>query len=238
MGRILKAYETRFRWLLQRVRARRLDQGVRQLVQQARQLSLRERVSEAEGLTRVHERLASQPRYRAANQLAAPDIIFCDAGLGGLARWLRAAGYEVFWEASVDDDELLRQARACRATILTTDSMLMERRVLRERVIPSLWLPPTLSIDEQLRLVFREFNLAARAPRCMTCGGELLPADKEANRDRIPPKTYRWLDQYFTCGRCGRLFWHGTHWRRIAEALGTLGAVPRPELDADRGGRR
>ena len=238
MGRILKAYATRFRWLLQRVRARRLDQGVRQLVEEARLLSRMERVSEAEGLTRVHDRLARHPRYRAPNPAAAPDLFFCDAGLGGLARWLRAAGYEVFWEAGIDDDDLLRQARAHCATILTTDSMLMERRVLRERVIPSLCLPPTLSIEDQLRLVFREFNLAARAPRCMTCGGELLPADKEANRDRIPPKTYRWLDEYFTCCRCGRLFWRGTHWRRIAEALEASGAVPRTELDADRGGRR
>ena len=219
MGRIRKAYETRFRWLLQQVRARRLDQGVQQLVQQARQLSLKQHLSEAEGLMRVHERLAIHPRYRATTGPGAPDPFFCDAGLGGLARWLRAAGYEAFWEAGIDDDELLQRARELVATILTTDSMLMERRLLRDRVIPSLWLPPTLSIAEQLRLVFREFGLAARAPRCMSCGGELRRSNKEALHERIPPKTYRWLDEYFRCSQCGQLFWHGTHWQKIAAVL-------------------
>jgi uncharacterized protein with PIN domain len=41
----------------------------------------------------------------------------------------------------------------------------------------------------------------------MSCGGELLKGDKEALRERIPPKTYRWLGEYFVCGRCGKLFW-------------------------------
>ena len=27
----------------------------------------------------------------------------------------------------------------------------------------------------------------------MSCGGELRPGDKEALRERIPPRTYRWL---------------------------------------------
>ena len=222
MGRILKAYETRFRWLLQQVRARRLDQGVRFLVERARQLSATEHISQAEGLTRVCERLASRPRFRAANQHRAPMSFFCDAGLGGLARWLRAAGYEAWWEAGIDDNDLLREARARGATILTTDSMLMERRVLRERLIPSVWLPPTLRIAEQLRLVFLEFGLKPGAPRCMSCGGELKRGNKEELHEQIPPKTYRWLDEYFVCSQCGRLFWQGTHWQRIRKSLESL----------------
>jgi uncharacterized protein with PIN domain len=86
------------------------------------------------------------------------------------------------------------------------------------------WLPPTLGIPEQLALVFREFGLTLRVPRCMSCGGELRRGDKEALKERIPPKTYRWLDEYFVCARCGKLFWHGTHWRRIAKALKALKA--------------
>jgi hypothetical protein len=142
-----------------------------------------------------------------------------------LARWLRAAGYEADWEPDIGDDRLLREARRLAATILTTDAMLMERRLLRDRVIPAFWLPPTLSIADQLALVFREFGLALREPRCMTCGGEVSPASKEALRERIPPRTYRWLDEFFVCRRCDKLFWHGTHWQRIVGRLHTLAAV-------------
>ena len=219
MSRILKAYETRFRWLLEQVHARRLAEGVEYLVQKARRVSASEEKPLSAGLTEVYERLALQPRFRPARAQPPPGLFFCDAGLGGLARWLRGAGYEALWEAGIDDDDLLLRARRLGATVLTTDSMLMERRILRDRLIPSFWLPPTLSIADQLELTFREFGLRRRAPRCMKCGGELQAGDKQALQARIPPKTYRWLNEYFVCGRCGKLFWHGTHWLRITKTL-------------------
>jgi len=106
--------------------------------------------------------------------------------------------------------------------ILTTDSGMMERRVLRDNTIISMWLPPSLSIPDQLATVFREFRLRVGEPRCMSCGGELGRESKEALKDRIPPKTYLWLDEYFVCKRCGKLFWHGTHWVRIQRTINSL----------------
>lgn len=222
MSRIQKAYETRFRWLIQQVKARRLDQGVQWLLRKAHRLTIEKGTSPADGLMRVYDQLAARPGFQRRVALVPPVGFFCDAGLGGLARWLRAAGHEAKWEAGIDDDILLQKARKTSATILTTDSMLMERRVIRDRIIPAYWLPPTLTIPEQLRLVFREFCLTLRERRCMSCGGELRRADKESLRDRIPPKTYRWRDEYFLCARCGKLFWHGTHWERIQSELQTL----------------
>jgi uncharacterized protein with PIN domain len=119
----------------------------------------------------------------------------------------------------IDDDQLLQRARETSTTILTTDSMLMERKVLRDRLLPALWLSPALELAEQLAQVFREYRLELRPSRCMSCGGELLPVDKEALRQRIPPRTYRWINEYFVCSRCGKLFWHGTHWQRIVRTL-------------------
>ncbi len=225
MSRILKAYETRFRWLLQQVRARRLEQGVAWLVAKAQRLGDEGGVPLSESLTRVYEELAAKPFFTNANGLPGPEEkirFFCDAGLGGLARWLRAAGYEADWEPRIDDAELLERARKLSAAVITTDSMLMERRVVRDRLIPVLWLPPILSIGDQLTRVFREFGLSVRTPRCMSCGGELVAADKQALRGEIPPRTYRWLNDYFVCSRCGKLFWHGTHWRRIVKVLNGL----------------
>jgi uncharacterized protein len=204
------------------VQARRLEQGVQWLVAKAQRLSAREDLSLADALAQVYEHLATRKPFQQSASQPAPDLFLCDAGLGGLARWLRAAGYEAAWQPDIADDELLRQARALPATVLTTDAMLMERRLLRDRIIPAFWLPPTLSIAEQLALVFREFGLTLRGPRCMNCGGELRRGSKEVLRERIPPRTYRWLDEFFVCGRCDKLFWHGTHWHRIMEALASL----------------
>jgi len=232
MSRILKAYRTRFHQALSKVRARRLEQGVEWLVRKAERVSKEERISRAEALTRVSEELARRPRFQSSKraQPHTPDeiVFFCDAGLGGLARWLRAAGYCAFWEAGIADDVLLRKAREAGAAIVTTDSMLMERRVLRDGVIRAMWLPPTHSISEQLARVFREFELSVGKPRCMSCGGKLIPGDKEELKERIPPRTYRWLNEFFVCASCGKLFWHGTHWQRIVERLKTQTS---PELD-------
>jgi uncharacterized protein with PIN domain len=219
MSRIQKGYEIQFRALLQRVHARKLDQGVQWLFSKAQALRTEKQLSLADALTHVYLQLAARkPLYKP--QRPAGSILFlCDAGLGGLARWLRAAGHGAVWLPDIEDAALLREAQRLSATILTTDSMLLERRLLREGIIPAFWLPPTLRIQEQLKLVFCQFGLNVQEPRCMSCGGELRSAQKEALRERIPPKTYHWLNEYFLCLSCNKLFWRGTHWQHITNEL-------------------
>ena len=192
------------------------------MVDQANGLALREGLPLADALGRVESELLARPYLRGDRPPPAPETFHCDAGLGGLARWLRAAGYDARWIEGIADDNLLRIARENGGAVLTTDSLLMERRVVRDRVIPALWLPPTLHVGRQLALVFREYGLKPGEPRCMSCGGELDRVAKEALRERIPPKTYRWLDEYFVCRRCGKLFWRGTHWQKIGAKLRRL----------------
>jgi uncharacterized protein len=221
VSRIRKAYELRFRELLQAMGARRVDAGVGWLVNKAQALSLTKAIPLADALTRVHNELSKKfPRKRNFR----PARFLCDAGLGGLARWMRAAGQEALWQPDIEDDQLLLRARDLGATVLTTDGMLMERRVVRDRVIPTFWLPPTLSIAQQLQIVFREFNLSVGESRCMSCSGQLRRVDKEVLKQRIPPRTYLWLDEYFVCNDCDKLFWRGTHWERIRYELDRLSA--------------
>jgi uncharacterized protein with PIN domain len=220
MSRIQSAYEHRYRELLQRFGARRPNQGVHWLLRRAQRLKKQEQLSPADALTRVARDLAAKSLKTRKAACDGNDLrFFCDSGLGGLARWLRGAGYDAFWEPSIDDFKLLQKAKGLSATVLTTDSLLMERRVVRDHVIPALWLPPTLSIPEALAFVFHEFGLKKREPRCMSCGGELRRESKEALGERIPPKTFKWLDEYFVCSRCGKLFWRGTHWQKIENEL-------------------
>lgn len=231
MGRIEKAYETRFRWLLRSVHARRVGQGVNWLMARAARLKVEKQSSLSEALAVVAQDLATRPAFHRRWAPVHAERFYCDAGLGGLARWLRAAGYDAAWQPGIDDSLLLEKARESAAAVLTTDSMLMERRLIRDRVISAFWLPPTLSIAQQLVLVFREFGLVLRERRCMACGGALLPSSKEALRDRIPPRTYRWRDDYFLCNRCGKLFWHGTHWDRIQRELASVsGKISGPQF--------
>jgi uncharacterized protein with PIN domain len=79
--------------------------------------------------------------------------------------------------------------------------------------------PVSLGKREQFAYVRDALELPLKTARCMACGGRLSPVDKASVRERIPPRTYPWLDDYFLCQRCHRLFWEGTHWQRIKVTL-------------------
>jgi uncharacterized protein with PIN domain len=250
MRRLESGFRRRFRSLLILVRPRRLEFGVELLLGRARERSVREGQPLAEALAavylftqqRVFRRLAVTGACTRAeapwSKLAAGTPSFlCDESLGGLARWLRAGGYEAQVRhlraeprslGRPGPDALLAEAAARALVLLTSVDDLLDRRLVREGRVLALWVPTGLEPTTQLHLVLADLGLGLREPRCMACGGELEARAKEAVAERIPPRTARWKDDYWTCLCCGRLFWKGTHWERIARALsGAAGAGAR-----------
>jgi uncharacterized protein with PIN domain len=143
----------------------------------------------------------------------------CDAMLGGLARWLRAAGADAWWRADVDDWELVQLALREGRVLLSSDTGIFRIGIVRDGDLPSLFIPHGLSKAAQLALVLGHFGLTVGEPRCMTCGGELREVPKEQVRDRVPPRSFAWQEHFYECQGCGGIFWKGTHWQRIADAL-------------------
>jgi uncharacterized protein len=232
--RLEAGYREKFRTLLAKVRPRRLDFGADLLVRRAREMRIREGIPLGRALARVYEatrvRVEKRLAVTAACSLSgvplgqepvAPRFV-CDASLGGLARWLRAAGYETLWMENAKAEELLQQARSSGATLVTTDSRMIERSVVRNGEVPAQWIPSDLPRLAQLHMLMRDLGLKVRDPRCMSCGGELRAVPKDEVADRIPPRTARWKDDYFVCSGCGQLLWQGTHWERIARRLADL----------------
>jgi uncharacterized protein with PIN domain len=232
--RLEAGYREKFRTLLAKVRPKRLEFGADLLVRRAQEMRIREGIPLGRALARVYEATRVRVEKRLAKTVAcsltglplgrepeAPRFL-CDASLGGLARWLRAAGYEAKWQEKGGADELLRRARADGATLLTTDGRMMERTVIRDGSVQAQWIPSDLPRIGQLRMLMRDLGLKPRAPRCMSCGGELRAVPKEEVAERIPPRTARWKDEYYVCSGCGQLFWEGTHWERIVRRLSDL----------------
>ena len=52
--------------------------------------------------------------------------------LGGLARWLRAAGYDASWRAGVEDWDLVRQAIREKSVLLTSDTGIFRIGIVRD----------------------------------------------------------------------------------------------------------
>ena len=245
-GELKEAYERATRSLLWRVRPRRLQARVQNVLEIADRNSGGRGRSEALAAIFAHRRkrvirtlcrraLANSPEDALERQTAklqsfleqnVPSVPYhpsadfmCDAGLGGLARWLRVFGYDAAFWPDVDDDDLLRKQLATSAILLTTDRRLLERGIFTRGAIPAVLVPVSLTKGEQFWHVARLLQLPRKAPRCMTCGGRLMLTDKAQVLDRIPPKTRPWLHDYFVCSRCDQLFWEGTHWQRIEKQL-------------------
>jgi len=217
VGRIRKFYERRFGELVAKQEATGKS-DIYSLFALADQRSWEQRTKRDLNLAILHADL----RRRVGETENFPQRFYCDVGLGGLTRWLRGAGYEAFWKPDLDDAAVIRETERLKATLITTDSLMMERGVLRDGLVPWVWVPSSLTCEEQLMIVLRELQLSLHESRCMHCGGVLRRVEKADVADRIPPRTAVWLDEYFVCADCGQLFWRGTHWKRINEELRRL----------------
>lgn len=144
---------------------------------------------------------------------------FCDAMHGGLARWLRAAGYDALFEYGIDDGELVRRAGNEGRVILSSDGPLFERTVIVSGQVKAVYVPQQLSRTEALQFVMGKLGLVRREPRCMACGGELDEVAKHTVMDEAPPLAYRNCERFWRCRRCGKLLWRGTHWQKITRRL-------------------
>src|ERR1041384_4288902 len=101
MSRTRKAYRSKFRIQLARFGARKLEKGREWLDAKVERLCAAQQVSLDQALSRVDQtlqlKLRRWRRNRARRGLVGPSAnrppsFLCDASLGGLARWLRAAG--------------------------------------------------------------------------------------------------------------------------------------------------
>jgi len=232
-GRIEHGFRARFRALVGWSGAEGADVAAGRLVSEAIATAASERTTLAHALASVWLREltaakrawierpvgpAGAPPWARFDE-ANPARFLCDPSLGGLARWLRAAGYEARLAPGVPGHRLPDEALRRGFVLLTSEAEVLDRRIVADGSLVVVWVPSALTMAEQLHQAAVELGLTRREPRCMACGGGLVPTAKEAVRSRIPPRTALWQDDYFVCAECDRLFWRGTHWERIAATL-------------------
>lgn len=145
-----------------------------------------------------------------------------DVNLGGLARLLRLLGFDVWWSADADDAELAAISAARRRILLTRDRGLLKRRVITHGLFVHAEQPKRQVVE-----VIRRLDLGARlAPltRCLHCGGRLKAVTKDEVLDELQPLTRRYYDDFSRCEGCGRIYWRGTHYRRLVGLVDELRA--------------
>lgn len=162
-----------------------------------------------------------------------------DSNAGKLARWLRMMGYDTLFFRDIDDGRLVELALREGRVLVTRDTQIARRRAA---VSGSLRVVLTREDDprRQLLHVLAELDLDWRGmefTRCLECNRPLLPRGREEVKGLVPPFVFRTQARYMQCPSCGRVYWHGTHWQRMKQALEEIGAG-RPGLPRGPGGAR
>ncbi len=140
-----------------------------------------------------------------------------DAMLGRLARWLRALGFDTAYDKAITDEELVRRAFEEGRYMLTRD-----RRLLEQWRIHGCLVVESEAPLEQLREVVAHLGLRppeALFTRCLVCNRELVPAGADEVESRVPPAVRERHDAFVRCRDCGRVYWEGSHARRMRSAL-------------------
>jgi uncharacterized protein with PIN domain len=136
-----------------------------------------------------------------------------DVHLGRLARYLRLLGFDTAYGDSSEDRDLAAVSREQGRTLLTRDRGLLKRSAVTHGYFVRGRLP-----RRQIVEVMRRFDLVRNVTpftRCLSCNGPLTPVAKADVLDRLPPLTAELHDTFWTCGRCGRVYWRGTHYERL-----------------------
>ncbi len=152
-------------------------------------------------LLRIRPKARRDPRFLA------------DAHLGRLARLLRLLGFDTRFANDPGDAALARSARDERRILLTRDRALLMRR----EVTHGCYIHP-LKPREQAAYVLRRcdlYRLARPFDRCLECNGELRPIPRAAVAGRVPPGVWARHQDFLRCVACGRIYWQGSHYRRL-----------------------
>ena len=147
----------------------------------------------------------------------------CDEMLMRLARLLRAAGHDVYLAAGGQSDaELLEIARAENRVLVTRDKRLAASAH-----------PRAVLVQGRGAMAEAE-GLSAQAPvdwnfapftRCVVDNASLRAAGPE-DLARMPPQARALPGPFRVCPACGRLYWPGSHVKRLGARLAQLAQIP------------
>jgi uncharacterized protein with PIN domain len=138
--------------------------------------------------------------------------------LRGLGRWLRAAGYDtVFAEGGVPDRTLAKRCAEEDRVLLTKDRNLATTVARSAPVM----LVPGDGIDEAARTLRTALGVDwQHAPftRCIVDNRPLEEAPPDL-ATRVPERSRVAGGPLRVCPECGRLYWPGSHVRRMQQRL-------------------
>ena len=139
-----------------------------------------------------------------------------DCHLGRVAKYLRILGYDTLYFSHIEDNELIRISNDEGRIILTRDRELSQRKHAN-----AFLLKPT-DTETQLKTILEHFHLPKKIEersRCTVCNTPLESVDKEEVIEQLPEGVKKHFEFFERCPACGRIYWHGDHYRNMVSFL-------------------
>jgi len=140
--------------------------------------------------------------------------------LGKLARYLRMLGFDAAHQKSVEDAEIVERSLDEKRIILTRNPEILKQG----RVTHGYWLRRREPLDQLLE-VMEKLDLVRQVrpfTRCMTCNGRIEIVDKASLAGRVDAPILRRFSEFRQCRNCGKIYWRGSHYERMAQLIGDI----------------
>lgn len=142
------------------------------------------------------------------------------AELGRLCKWLRILGYDCEYCATpVESSSTSLKIRSLQEdrVILTRNARFGKRSGYKVVRVESDF------VKDQLRGVLEDLKLKidedAMFTRCTLCNLTLEHIDKKDAEGKVPQFVYETKADFVKCAKCGRIYWHGSHWGNVKEYI-------------------
>ncbi len=150
-----------------------------------------------------------------------------DINLGDIVRYMRALGFDVYYDPSLSPSEIIEISKKENRIILTKSRKLLKFK----EIAYGLFLRPGTT-ETQIKNIIDHLDIKDNIKpfsRCLRCNNMLKKVSKEKIADRIPPKTKAFCDEYSYCKSCDKIYWEGTHIIKMKDVIDEiLAAVRKP----------
>ncbi len=135
-----------------------------------------------------------------------------EGSLKGLNKWLRFFGYKTKMCEKKITHEILLENRD-KIFLITS----LQTAKICEKIGITYLVLPRENLKAQIQILINKLNLRPelKLDICSICGTELIPIRKEDFKDLIPPKVYKFYNEFNYCPNCKKVYWEGDHIKRL-----------------------
>lgn len=139
-----------------------------------------------------------------------------DIMLGRLAKRMRLLGFDVLYDRTIVDNDIIRLSLEQDRVILTRDTGLAARPMADNHLFIT-----SDDIHKQMQQILAVFPpdvLPRPLTRCSECNEPLVAISRKEAKDLVPVYVYEKHEAFLQCMTCKRAYWTGTHVGRMGLA--------------------